>query len=86
MEQRTLGNVLGSQSTTRETENLDFNTYLTLFSINIVHRFPVNSIENIDVNSIENTARLCTVCTDIAVRTWNMYSQRGIQRRQERAA
>jgi hypothetical protein len=64
----------GSQGNkTRGTQvvDLNLNTFLTIFTINIVHRFPnVRELDHIPVDEIRNIAEFSTACTNIALETW----------------
>lgn len=83
MQQRTLGSLV-NRTSGQTVENVDSNflTFLTLFSINITHRFQTEEIDTIDQTTIENVARLSALCTPIVVETWNEVSGRRQQRRE----
>lgn len=68
----------------------NFQTFITLFGINLVHRYPgVVDLNTIDVPTIQNIARLSAVCSTVATEVWNdiaSRSRRGGGVRQTRAA
>lgn len=58
-----------------------FNTYLTIFSINLVHRFPdVTDLTGVDEKVVRNIAELSLVSTSIALETWGVTEDRQRQR------
>lgn len=89
MENRTLGSLISRRegsSNMQEAQDNNFTAFLTLFSINLVHRFPTDQIDNIDVSTVENVARLSALCTPIVLDTWSQYSQSIQQGRGQRKA
>jgi hypothetical protein len=89
-----LGNVMRQreqQSVSQEGGNLDvcFNTFLTLFGINLTHRFPdISDLDLIDLNIIRNVAEFSIGCTGVALEVWNqtLENRKNTVARQNRAA
>lgn len=74
---RTLGQVIDNRRTEQGQRqgfdtDMSFNTFLTIYSINLVHRFPdVSDVHNIDFNTVDSIARLSYACARVALTTWN---------------
>lgn len=48
-----------------------FNAFITLFALNLVHRFPgAVDLNSIDVPAIQNVARLSIACSAVATEVW----------------
>lgn len=92
---RTIGDLLNPISQRREggviessdVRTMDFTTFVTLFGVNLVHRFPIDQIETIDSDTVENLAGLAYFCTPILVEQWNRFqTERQQGRRPTRVA
>lgn len=61
-----------------------FNAFITLFAVNLVHRYPGPiDLNSIDVPGIQSIAKLSAVCSSVATEVWNDTFQkrtRGISR------
>jgi len=76
---RTLDHVVNQQSFSQQGEGQDtelntlgYNAYLTVFSINCVHRFPdLTDISNIQYDTVKSLARASFGFSKIALETWN---------------
>lgn len=74
------------ESLTNDTQLRSFTTFLTVYSVNLVHRFPdvmdLNSISQEDIRAI---AQFCAVASNVAIDTWNELSQPTRRQSQVRA-
>lgn len=71
-----------SQGQDTQFSTQSFNTYLTVYSINLAHRFPdVTELDSIDYEGVRNVAKFSAACSSIAVDTWDELSN-DMQRRQ----
>lgn len=91
---RTLGQVIEQNTeqvrgqTGTDQENC-FRTYLEIFALNIVHRFPdLTNLEDIEVTKVQNIARFSLACSNVALTTWNTMTQvtGGTRQRLQRSA
>lgn len=65
-----------AQITDLQTTTKSFNAYLTVFSINTVHRFPdVNDINLIDYDAVRKVAEFSAVASQVALQIWDDLSQ-----------
>lgn len=90
-QRQTLGSVISQpgKQTEGQQDAPSFNTYLTVLSINLAHRFDVTDINSIDLDQVRRVAEFSVVCSNIAVETWNTLNSVQSQRvlsRQSRAA
>lgn len=73
---KTLANVISSQQTQGQAEGLQgvpqsFNTFLTVYSINLAHRFPdVTDLNGIDQNMVRRIAEFSIACATVALEAW----------------
>lgn len=82
---RTLLSVLQPTTTTQKDRfvshqdrglGINFNTYLTVLSINLVHRFPdVGEMDQIPYDEIQKIAGFCIACSTVALETWNKVNE-----------
>lgn len=69
------------ENLTADTQLRSFTAFLTVYSVNLVHRFPdVSDLNSINQEDIRSIAQFCAVATNVAIDTWNELSQP--QRRQ----
>ena len=82
----TLQGVLTQSTQQQQGQGLDsYNTYLTIFSINLTHRFPsVTDLNNIETQNVRDVARFSVACSMIARDTWEEVNspkqQKGLSR------
>ncbi len=85
--ERTLGNVVNqsqkqSQGQDQGFSTQSFNTYLTVFSINLSLRFQdVTDLNAIDYQSVRRIAEFSAACSSIALEVWDELST-DVQKRQ----
>lgn len=85
--ERTLANIVSQKQTQGQGENLNFsthsfNTCLTVYSINLAHRFPdVTDLSSIDYQSVRKIWDFSVACTSIALETWEELSSDQRKRR-----
>lgn len=91
--QQTLASIIRTPSQNRGQEddlsrNVVFNTYLNVYAVNLVHRFPdVSDLERIDYNSIKRIAEFCFAASSVALDVWSETGERRTTAtRQSRAA
>lgn len=79
--QRTLANFINpssQQGQGQEVENTSsyYNTYLTVFTIQVEHKFPdTTDLNSIDSQSIRQIAEFSLACSKVALQTWNEVTQ-----------
>lgn len=67
---------LPNDNDTQQDVRTSFNSYLTIYSINLAHRFPdVNDLNVIDYHSVRSISEFSLVCSRIALETWLEVSQ-----------
>ncbi len=77
MERNTLAQLVSQRSQSQEdNQTRSFNTFLTVYSINLAHRYPdVADLNKIDSNSVRKISTFSAVCSTIALETWDeLYS------------
>jgi hypothetical protein len=81
---RTLGSIIGQNTQQSEGQSQQQNfqdqqsltSYLTVFSVNLTHRIPdVRDWQNIDYENVQSISEFCLPCTNIALRTWQEFTQ-----------
>lgn len=84
---RSLANVL-SQKTQEGAVTQSYNTFLTIYSVNLSHRFPdLTDLTSIDYNSVRKIAEFSIACSSIAVEVWDeLFTDLQKRQRQSRAA
>jgi hypothetical protein len=76
---RTLGQVIYSPTQFQETQQggdlglgMNVSNYLTVLSINLIHRFPdVTDLNCIEYEQIRRISEFSYACTRVALETWN---------------
>ena len=80
---QTLGSIFSRQDLQRV---VSFNTYLTVFSINLSHRFPdISDINQIDYEVVRSIGEFSLACTTVALEVWDRTNEQK-QRVTRRAA
>lgn len=76
--QRTLANFINPSQQQGQSQDVEgnttsfFNTFLTVFSIQISQKFPdTTDLGSIDYQSIRQTAEFSLACSKVALQTWN---------------
>lgn len=83
----TLGQILRDYSPDRTSgendSNLTFQTYITIFALNLVHRFPdVRDLNRIDVNVVRSIAIFSAACSRVSNTVWDNVNTTETQQQQ----
>lgn len=63
-------------------ENVCLNTYLNVFTLNVIHRFPnIRDLENVDENELRRIAEFSVICTSVVTEVWDRVTERESTRR-----
>lgn len=82
METRTLSQVINNPNQMNQAQGTrSLSTYLTVFSINLAHRFPDVDLDLISYDVVQQIAEFSFVCSTIALETWDQRSQRDTQQK-----
>jgi len=91
-QQQTLASIIRTPSQNQGhledlSKDVVFNNYLTVYAVNLVHRFPdVSDLNRIDMTTIRSIAEFCYAASTIAVNVWEETRERVGVPRQSRAA
>lgn len=67
---------LGLQGRFRDfSQTTSFNTYVTIFALNLVHRYPdVTNLDSINIDEVQRVADFSAACTPIVLEVWDRLS------------